>query len=198
MTAIVRPWYTWNWLTWLALVAVIGGLVARQLEKRLILGVTGLGILTEWFDFGWPLTFLHSVESGEYGVGSTFEPTAAYEWHFWRMAFNTVFSALLTASTVFVIERWSRSKQPLQFGIEGILCITAMTGGLIALSREWELPYRDFDPENATVYWSLITMNDLLHPYRWPSLVALAIALYLMASLLLRTILWRAAAWMDS
>jgi hypothetical protein len=195
MTESVRPWYKWHWLTVLVCAIVVGGLLARQLEKRSVFGITNLGILNEWSDFGWPLAYLHLAESRWY-VSSSISSTANYEWHLWRMSFNAAFSALLTVGAVFATERWTRNKRRLQFSIEGILCLTAMTGGLIVLGREWELPYRDFDPENVSVYWSVVSLNDLVHPLRWPSLIALAIALYLAASLLLRTVDWRTAEWL--
>jgi hypothetical protein len=93
---------------------------------------------------------------------------------------------LLAVSTVFAAERWLRGERRFQFSIAGILCVTAATGGLLVLSRDWELPYRDFNSENATMYWALVSTNDLMHPIRWPSVIALAITLYVAAWLALR------------
>ena len=187
----VRSWYRWHWLTWLVGVAVVGGLLARQLEKQNVFGITNLGVLNMWSDFGWPLSFLHLAESQG---GISVEPVADYEWHPWRMVFNGLFCVLLTIAAVLATERWARRERRLQFGLVEILAATAMTGGLVALGREWELPYRDFDIESVSVYWSVVSLNDLMQPMRWPSVFALACAIYLAAWLLLHVVAWRTSA----
>jgi hypothetical protein len=153
--------------------------------------MTNIGLYNECSDFGWPLAYLCLSETGEIGAAPSFEPHFDYEWNIGRMLMNGLFGALLTVAVAFAAERWVRSERRLQFSILGLLSATAATGILIALGHEMELPYRDFDPEFNPFYWSLVSIEDLRHPFRWPSLIALAIAIYLAAWLLLRAIAWQ-------
>jgi hypothetical protein len=67
-----------------------------------------------------------------------------------------------------------------------VMAMTAAIAGLIGLSREWDLPYRDFDFESLSETWSLVSLYDLSRPICWPSLMALACMLFILSWLLLK------------
>lgn len=181
----LRPWYRCHWPSWLIGVVVIAGLLARQFEEQAVSGMTNFGIGTIWSDFGWPLAHVHVIQSRQIGTPPYLVFEADYEWHGWHMVLNGMFGALLVVAAVFVTETWTRRERRFQFGIRTILATTAMTAGLISLSREWELPYRDIDFESFHLSWSLVSLDDLVHPLRWPGLFAIACALFAAAWLLL-------------
>jgi hypothetical protein len=166
-----RPWYRWHWGSYLAVSVVVGALIWRQFEKAPMLGVGDLGVFSQWFDLGWPFAHLEMVETRGLPSGTEFD----YEWHAVKLVGNCLFAALLVGSTAFVVETLIRRRPRAQFGTRHLLIVTAILGVLLALSREWEIQYRDWTVWN---YWSLVRWSDVTQPIHWPILLAIACAIY--------------------
>ncbi len=187
MAPNARPWYRWHWLTWVVGLIVLAGLVARQIEKCNTFGITNLGVLTEWSDFGWPFTGANLVEC--YWNGPV--PTAEMKWNGFGVLFNVIFCVVSLAAVVFLSERWLRAPRRLQFGLREVLPATTTAAALSAATiSEWRFAYLDFDRDSLVLVWTLIDTQDLL-PIHWPSLFALA-CLFYSASLLIIWLLERA------
>jgi hypothetical protein len=165
--------------TWVIIAVVLGAFVYRQFEKRLVLGIGNLGVFSDWSSFGWPVAHLELVTT----LVLPNAPTHTYEWFAWRLAGNCLFGVLLVSSTAVVCERWLRSSRRLTISLRQFFAMIAVISVLITCSRQWEMPYRDWDPKFFQVSWSLIGWSDVVQPWRWPLLIGLACTIYVLGYL---------------
>jgi hypothetical protein len=170
-----RPWYRLHWLTWLATAVVIGALAIRQCDEVAVFGFSNLGMYFGWSYFGWP--FANVDQSVTIVMGFT-PPEFEFNWHPWRIAGNIACGVLLVGSTAFVCESWLRRPRRLQFRLRHLFVLPVLVGAMILLGHEWELPYRDYDPENLQITWSLVSLSDAVQPLRWPVLLSLVGTVY--------------------
>ena len=137
--------------------------------------MTNLGMYWGWSYFGWPFANLDQSVFLQMGIGP---PSFDFDWHPWRIAGNITFGVLLVGSTAFVCETWLRRPQRMQFRLRNLFILPVLVGAMILLGHEWELSYRDYDPENLQVTWSLVSLSDAVQPLRWPVLLSLVCAVY--------------------
>ena len=188
-----RPWYRLRWLTWLLLAMVAGAFISRQMEKELIFGIGDLGMLFERFSVGWPLQHAEYVSSQSMLKGSKLVLNGPIsiesEWFIWPFLVNSAFGFVLVASTAIIGERWVRRERRLQINLQQILIAMATFGVLLTLSRPWTVGYGDLDLDTFSMQWSLVGMDDLRVPLRWPLLFALGCTIYSLGWLACLTVL---------
>ena len=186
-----RSWFRWHWLT-LILAAWLTWAIADcqvQRQSSWMYGNYDSGEMD--FMCGWP--FRHLIVRNFKGSSDEIlllflgPPSDRHTWYVRALVIDGAFWLVLMGSLVVVSERWLRSRNRLQFGMQALLALTGVAAVLVAILSQ-NTPYWVFrlglEP-SFEVEWC-----NLRKPLRYILPVGIGCATYVAGWLLCRLLIF--------